>query len=165
MAEKCLKVSDWSPEECPKGSNILTRGRYVAGSGTTSRARKWALSNTWKWMIRGDTWADKARDFIGKECMGGEQQGKGTQESCSAVWLEVLGFMVMGLVSGLFLANHYDSRSFLVVHTLLSHDRCQWEEFWEVEGHMASPVDLSQTLPIGGSLLVPCSLPGPPVIK
>ena len=26
--------------------------------------------------------------------------GKGTQENCSAAWLEVLGFMEMGLVSG-----------------------------------------------------------------
>ena len=26
--------------------------------------------------------------------------GKGTQENCSAAWLLVLGFMVMGLVSG-----------------------------------------------------------------
>ena len=28
-----------------------------------------------------------------------------------------------------------------------------------------SPFDLSQTLPVGGGLLVPCSLPGSPVIK
>ena len=27
------------------------------------------------------------------------------------------------------------------------------------------PFDLSQTLPVGGGLLVLCSLPGPPVIK
>ena len=25
--------------------------------------------------------------------------------------------------------------------------------------------DLSETLPVGGGLLVPCSLPGPPVVK
>ena len=31
------------------------------------------------------------------------------------MWLEVLGFMVMGLVSRLSLANHSDSESFLVV--------------------------------------------------
>ena len=37
---------------------------------------------------------------------GGEQEGKGTQENCSATWLTVLGFMVMGLVSGLSLASH-----------------------------------------------------------
>ena len=32
-------------------------------------------------------------------------------------------------------------------------------------GHVVSPFDLSQTLPVGGGLLVPCSLPAPPVIK
>ena len=36
-------------------------------------------------------------------------QGKGTEENCSAAWLTVSGFMVMGLVSGLSLANHSDS--------------------------------------------------------
>ena len=35
------------------------------------------------------------------------------------------GFMVMGLVSGLSLANHSDSESFLVVHALFSQDGCQ----------------------------------------
>ena len=39
------------------------------------------------------------------------------------------------------------------------------EGFWDVDGHAVSPFDLSQTLPVGGSLLVPYSLPGPPVIK
>ena len=32
-------------------------------------------------------------------------------------------------------------------------------------GHVVSPFDLSQTLLVGGGLLVPCSLPGPPVVK
>ena len=36
-----------------------------------------------------------------------------------------LGFMVMGLVSGLSLANHSDSESFLVAQYLLSKDRYQ----------------------------------------
>ena len=31
------------------------------------------LSNTWKLIVRGDTCADKARDFIGKGHPGGEQ--------------------------------------------------------------------------------------------
>ena len=39
--------------------------------------------------------------------------------------LAVSGFMVMGLVSGLSLANHFDSESFLVVHALFSQDGCQ----------------------------------------
>ena len=54
-----------------------------------------------------------------------------------------LGFMVMGLVSGLSLANHSDSESFLMVHTLFSQDGCQREGFWEVVGQVVSPFDLS----------------------
>jgi len=72
--------------------------------------------------------------------------------------------MVMGLVSGLSLANHSDSESFLVVQALLSQDGCQ-RGFWEVVGPVVSPFDLSQTLMVDGGLLVPCSLPGPPVVK
>ena len=71
----------------------------------------------------------------------------------------------MGLVSGLSLANHSDSESFLVVHALFSQDGCQREGFWEVVGHVVSPFDLSQTLLVGGGLLLLCSFPGPPVIK
>ena len=73
--------------------------------------------------------------------------------------------MVMGLVSGLSLANHSDSESFLVVYVLFSQDGCQREGFWEVVRQVVSPFDLSPTLLVGGGLLVPCSLPGPAVIK
>ena len=52
-------------------------------------------------------------------------------------------FMVMRLVSGLSLANHSDSESFLVVHALFSQDGCQREGLWEVVRHMVSPFDLS----------------------
>ena len=82
------------------------------------------LSNTRKWVVRGDTCADKARDFIGKGHPGGEQEGKGTQENCSAPWLAVLGFMVMELVSRWSLGNQSNSESFLVAHALLSQDGC-----------------------------------------
>ena len=34
-----------------------------------------------------------------------------------------------------------------------------------MDGHVVSPLDLSQTLPFGGGLLFPYSLPGSPVIK
>ena len=30
-------------------------------------------------------------------CLGGGQEGKETQEDCSAMWLAVLGFMVLEL--------------------------------------------------------------------
>ena len=39
------------------------------------------------------------------------------------------------------------------------------EGFWEVDGHPVSPFDLSQTLLVGGGLLVLYSLSGSPVIK
>ena len=80
------------------------------------------------------------------------------------MYLEVLGFMVMGLVSRLSLANHFDSES-LVVHALFSQDGCQREGFWEVVRHVVSPFDLSGTLLVGAGLLVLCSLPVPPVVK
>ena len=72
--------------------------------------------------------------------------------------------MVMQLVFRFSLANHYDSESFLVVHALLSQEGCQ-KGFWEVVGYIVIPFDLFQTVPVGGVLLVPCSLPGPPVVK
>ena len=67
--------------------------------------------------------------------------------------------MVMGLVSGLSLAHHSDSESFLVVHVLFSQYGCQREGFWEVVGHVVSPFGLSRTLRVGGGLFVPCSFP------
>ena len=47
------------------------------------------------------------QETTGKGRLGGEQEGKGSQENCSAMWLAVSGFMVMGLVSRLSLANHF----------------------------------------------------------
>ena len=81
--------------------------------------------------------------------------GKGTSVESSRVreprrtalphgsWLTVSGFMVMGLVSRLSLANHSDSEFFLVVNTLFSQDGCQRGGFWEVVRHVVSPFDLS----------------------
>ena len=72
--------------------------------------------------------------------------------------------MVMGLVSGLSFGDPSDSESFLVVQALFSQDGCQREGFWEVVRQVVSPFDLSLTLLVGGGLLGPCSLPGPPVV-
>ena len=69
------------------------------------------------------------------------------------MWLTVSGFLAMALVSGLSLANHSDSESFLVVHALFSRDGCQREGFWEVVGQVVSPFDFSRTLLVGGGSL------------
>ena len=42
------------------------------------------LSNPQKWIVQGDTRADKGRGFIGKGCPSGEQEGEGTWEDCAA---------------------------------------------------------------------------------
>ena len=143
----------------PRGKVLLQEGGPLPGPETG------LLSNTWKWIVRGDICIDKAGDFIGKEHLGGEQQGKGTQENNSVTWLDVSGFMGMGLVSGLSLANHSDSR-------VLPGGACLVQPRWMLErrilgvvGHVVSHFDLSWTLPVDGGLLVPCSLPGPPVLK
>ena len=103
-----------------------------------------------------ETRADKARDVIGKGRLGGEQEGTGIQEDRSTTWLAVSGFMVMALISGLSLANHSDSASFLVAHASLGQDGLQRRGFWDVGRtyELASPFDLSQILLVGGGLLV-----------
>ena len=58
--------------------------------------------------VWGDTHAAKAEAFTGKGCPDREQQGKGTQENCSAMWLAVSGFIGMGSLSTLSLASHLD---------------------------------------------------------
>ena len=133
----------------------------VAGRGTPSRAWDGHLSNTQKWIVWEDTHADKARDFTGKGCLGGEQQGKGTRGTCPATWLAVLGLMVTGLVSGLSLAKHSDSGYSLMVCASLSQDGFQQGGFWEVSRTygLASHFDLSWILPVSKySLLLPHSL-------
>ena len=107
----------------------------------------------------------KQEILLGKGARAESSRVREPKANCSATWLTVSGFMVMGLVSRLSLANHSDSESFLLVHALFSQDGCQRGGFWEVIGHVVFPFDLSRTLPVGGGLLVPCSLPGPPVVK
>ena len=64
--------------------------------------------------------AVQARGFIGKGCWGGGQEGEGNGENCSATWLTVSDFIVIRLVSGLSLASHSESGSFLGAHASFS---------------------------------------------
>ena len=119
-------------------------------------------SNTQKWIVW-DTPADKARDFTGKGPSGGEQEDKGMQ-NFSALWLAVSAFMVMGLVSRFSLANH--RLRVLPSGAGIAQPRwCQREKFLDVVGHLVSPFDLFQILPVGSGLLFQCSFPGTSVVK
>ena len=136
--------------------------------GVPPRAQEGLLSNAQKWIVWGETYANSKR-LYGKGSLGGEQRDKGAQESCSATWLTVTGFKLMGLVSRWSLGSHSDSRSFLVVRTFLSQDGFQQKGFWELGRtyglEFLSPFDLSWILLNGGSLVVPCSLPGVSVVR
>ena len=83
------------------------------------------LSNTWKWIVWGETHADKARDYW-----------EGTQENCSATWLAVSDFMVMGLVSGFSLTNHLTQNpSWWHMHCSAKMDASEkdswrWSDMW-----------------------------------
>ena len=70
----------WRPARLLKHSN----GELLQESGPIPGPKTGPLSNTRKWIVRGDTCAHKTRDFIGKWRPGGEQEGKGTWENSSA---------------------------------------------------------------------------------
>ena len=59
----------------------------------------------------GDTCADKAKAFAGKG-RPVESRGQENPGGCSATWLTVSGFMVMGSVSGLSVVSRSDPESF-----------------------------------------------------
>ena len=56
-----------SQEKSHLGRHLLQEGGPLPGPETG------LLSNTWKWIVWGDTCANKARDFTGKGHPGGEQ--------------------------------------------------------------------------------------------
>ena len=149
--DMCLNFESW-------GSiiHICILSAFVAEGGIPSKAKSGLLSNTQKWIVRGDTRADKARDFFGKGRPGRERWDEGTQVNCSALWLAVSGFMVMRLVSGLPLASHSDSGPFPVTLASLSGMDSSKKDSGKLVGHMdwhlLSYSDLSQIFPVGGGL-------------
>ena len=117
----------------------------------------------------GDTRADKAKAFIGKGYPDGEQQGKETQENFSATWLTVSSFMVMRLISGfLWLTILTQGPFWYCAHNSANKDSSE-KDSERLVGHkdwcLLSPLDPSRILLVGGSLFVPHSLQGPPVLR
>ena len=132
------------------------------------------LSNTWEWIVRGDTHADKAKDFIGKGPPGGRAAGKGNPGELLCHVAHISGFMGMGLasrvVSGQSSCLCPYLVQFLVTHASLSQGGFQRHSFWDVGRtyygwHLLPPLDPSRFLPAGGSWSVPCFLLRPPVVR
>ena len=73
--------------EKEQGSSLL----LLQEGGPLPGPQSELLSNTWKWIVRGDTCVDKPRDFIEKGGLGGEQRGKRAQEDYSATCLRFYG--------------------------------------------------------------------------
>ena len=90
------------------------------------------------------------------EGASGQRAGQGAQEDGSARGPTGSGFIVMGRVSGLSLANHSDSGYFLVAHALLSQDGFQQGRFWEVGRTRVGLSSLLLTLPRFFWLVVAC---------
>ena len=86
--------------------------------------------------------------LLGRGARAENNRVREPRRTASATWLKVSGFMVMGLASGLSLANQSDAGSFLVhMHALFSKDGHQQGGFWEVAGLMGwrllSPLEFS----------------------
>ena len=95
---------------------LLQEGGPLPGPGSG------LLSKTRKWIVQGDTCADNAKDFIGKGSQADSSRVRGPRRTAETALVAVSGFMVIGLVSELSLANHSDSEPFLVMHALLHQD-------------------------------------------
>ena len=83
-----------------------------------------------------ETRAENKRLYWEGASEGRKEEAKGAQEVHSATWLTVLGFMVMQFISGLSLARHSDSASFLVgAHPSAQMDASE-EDSGGLVGHM-----------------------------
>ena len=125
----------------------------VAGRGNPLPGPEPGLLSNRKWIVRGDSRADKAKDFIGKGRPGWRAAGPGNQENCSPIWLAASSLMGRRLVLGLFLASRLAQPilvlapgSFVIAHAPLSQDGFWCQGSWEV-AHLLPPVGPSQILP------------------
>ena len=121
------------------GSKDRQRG-FVAGRVTPFRGlRVGSCLTLWNELSKDIHVLAKQEILLGRGAPGGEQEGQGTQENCSATWLAVLRCRVIGLVSRLSLASHSDSGSFLVACASLSREG--FREVGRTYG-LASPLSL-----------------------
>ena len=110
--------------------------------------------------MRGDTCADKARDFIGK---GTRVESRRVREPWRTA--HSLGFYGDGISFRVVFGQSFEfSLSWWCTHRSAKMDASERDSGKWMDTRM-SPLDLSRTLPVGGGLLVLYSLSGSPVIK
>lgn len=132
-------------------------------SWLTLRPESELLSN--KWIVWGDTWADKkGKESLLKGTPGQRTAGQENSGELLYTWLAVSGFIIR-LVSELSLANHSDTGCFHSTNT--TQGGLPARRILEVGGTrgLEFPLlfDISLILLVGSSLLFPHSLPGLPV--
>lgn len=124
---------------------------YVTGRVPLPEQERGACLTLGKWIVGGDTKADKARALLWWGAWAESRRIRGPRTALP----HSLGFMVMGLISGC-LANQSDSGSFWVARIVRGQDELPERGFWDVVGPVASPFNLYRIL-VGGGLLGPCS--------
>ena len=112
----------------------------VVGRMTSSRAKLGSCLTLGNELSEETHVLTKQEILLGK---GSRLESSRVRESRRTALPRGRGFMVMELISGWSLANHSDSKSFLVVRALFRQDGCQREGFWEVVRYVVSPFDLS----------------------
>ena len=117
------------------------------------------LSNTWKRIAR-ETCADKARDLTGRRHRGGEQQGKGTREN-SAMWIYGDGISFRVVFGQSFWLK---SPSWWCTHGSAQMDASE-RDSGRWRNTRCLLLTFLELLTVGAGLLVPYSLPAPPVVK
>ena len=152
----------WKQDRCPLTTEWTSCYRKV----TPSRAQNWALvyHSEMNCLRRCMCW--KSKRFYWERVPGwrGGGWGKPGEHLCHVACR--LRFYGDGISFQVVFSLSFWLRVLPGGVALFSQGGCQREGFWEVlVRHVVSPFDLSRTLLVGGGLLVPCSLPGPPVLK
>ena len=98
MRAKSLKTTD--SDCCRKGDRFR---------GPLPGPESGLLSNTWKWLVQGNTHADKARGLYWEGCPGGEQQGSEVKVAqlclilCDPMDYSLPGSSVQGILQAILL--------------------------------------------------------------
>ena len=152
------------------GWSLSVHGQtIVTGTGPLPDPENLLLSTPQTGIVWEDTCADKAKDFIGKESPGGEQQGRGTRENCSAMWLAVTSFKFMVSQPVILLVLVFGLTQVLHGSAHMSQPTFWRKRFWEVGRHYGLisflPFDPAESSRFSLLAATPCLLLESPVVR